>query len=60
MSGEYGEQMDLDSDGYVVAALDHSEIAAPQFAAPSGATDEQMSARVEAMIANRVPGSSQI
>lgn len=45
----------LSSHGYVVAALDHSELVAAELARKPGETDEQKSARVAAWIANRVP-----
>jgi dienelactone hydrolase len=45
----------LSSHGYLVAALDHSEVVAAELARRDGETDEQKTARVEAMIANRVP-----
>ena len=45
----------LSSHGYLVAALDHSEIIAAELAGKEGETDEQKTARVEAWIANRVP-----
>ena len=45
----------LSSHGYVVAALDHSEVIAAELARRDGETDEQKSARVEAVVANRVP-----
>jgi dienelactone hydrolase len=45
----------LSSHGYVVAALDHSEVIAPELARRDGETDEQKTARVEALIASRVP-----
>jgi predicted dienelactone hydrolase len=45
----------LSSHGYVVAALDHSELVAEELARRSGETDEQKTARVTAWIANRVP-----
>jgi predicted dienelactone hydrolase len=45
----------LSSHGYVVAALDHSEIVAVELARRDGETKEQNAARVEAAIANRVP-----
>jgi dienelactone hydrolase len=45
----------LSSHGYVVAALDHSEVVAPELIRREGETDEQKSARVESVIANRVP-----
>lgn len=45
----------LSSHGYLVAALDHSEVVAAELAREEGETDEQKTARVEAWIANRVP-----
>lgn len=45
----------LSSHGYVVAALDHSEVVAVELAGRDGETDEQKTARVEAWIASRVP-----
>lgn len=45
----------LSSHGYVVAALDHSEVIAPELRRREGETDEQKTARVQAWIANRVP-----
>jgi dienelactone hydrolase len=45
----------LSSHGYVVAALDHSETFAPEFARKEGETLEQRAARVEGWIASRVP-----
>lgn len=45
----------LSSHGYLVAALDHSEVVAAELARKDGETDEQKAARVEAWIANRVP-----
>ncbi|MGD1091844.1 MAG: dienelactone hydrolase family protein [Bryobacteraceae bacterium] len=45
----------LCSHGYVVAAMDHSEVIAPEFKGKAGETTEQLNARVEAWIANRVP-----
>jgi predicted dienelactone hydrolase len=45
----------LSSHGYVVAALDHSEMVAAELARKEGETDDQKTARVEAWIANRVP-----
>jgi len=45
----------LSSHGYVVAALDHSEVVAAELKGRDGETAEQLSARVEAWIANRVP-----
>jgi dienelactone hydrolase len=45
----------LASHGYVVAAMDHSELVVPEMARKDGETSEQKSARTEAWIANRVP-----
>lgn len=45
----------LSSHGYVVAALDHSEVVASELARKSVETDEQKAARQDAWIANRVP-----
>ena len=45
----------LSSHGYVVAALDHSEVVAAELARKDGETAEQKQARAEAWIANRVP-----
>jgi dienelactone hydrolase len=45
----------LSSHGYVVAALDHSEVVAPELARRDGETDEQKAARQASWIANRVP-----
>ena len=45
----------LSSHGYVVAALDHSEVVAAELARRDGETAEQKTARAEAWIANRVP-----
>jgi dienelactone hydrolase len=45
----------LSSHGYVVAALDHSEVIAPELRRRDGETGEQKTARVQAWIANRVP-----
>ena len=45
----------LSSHGYVVAALDHSEVITPELARRDGETGEQKTARVQAWIANRVP-----
>lgn len=45
----------LASHGYVVAALDHSEVVAPEFRAQPGETAEQKSARWRALIDARVP-----
>ncbi len=45
----------LSSHGYVVAALDHSEVVAAELAAKSGESSEQKAARAQAWISNRVP-----
>jgi dienelactone hydrolase len=45
----------LSSHGYLVTALDHSEIVAAELAGKEGETDEQKTTRIEAWIANRVP-----
>lgn len=45
----------LASHGYVVAALDPSEIVAPELSRRDGETREQETARREAIIASRVP-----
>jgi dienelactone hydrolase len=45
----------LSSHGYVVAALDHSEVVAPELARKEGETVEEKAARQQAWIANRVP-----
>ncbi len=45
----------LSSHGYVVSALDHSEVIAVELARRDGETDEQKTAQAEAWIANRVP-----
>ena len=45
----------LASHGYVVAALDHSEVVAPELAPREGETETERAARVEAIIASRVP-----
>ncbi|HEY3217265.1 MAG TPA: hypothetical protein VGK93_12315 [Candidatus Eisenbacteria bacterium] len=45
----------LSSHGYVVAALDHSEVVAAELARKDGETDEQRAARAQAWITNRVP-----
>ncbi|HEV7902506.1 MAG TPA: hypothetical protein VGO96_01590 [Pyrinomonadaceae bacterium] len=48
----------LSSHGYVVAALDHSEVVAAELARKSDETEEEKSARWEALIASRVPDVS--
>jgi predicted dienelactone hydrolase len=45
----------LASHGYVVAALDHSEVIAEELKRKEGETSEQLSARADVWIANRVP-----
>jgi dienelactone hydrolase len=45
----------LASHGYVVAALDHSEVIAPDLARPSLESAEHKKARWQAVIASRVP-----
>jgi dienelactone hydrolase len=48
-------QTHLASHGYVVAAMDHSEVVAKELARKEGDTAGQLAARVEAILANRVP-----
>ncbi len=45
----------LASHGYVVAALDHSEVIAPELSSKQNETDEQKRARRDAVIGSRVP-----
>jgi dienelactone hydrolase len=45
----------LASHGYAVAALDHSEAVAPELTAQPGETPEQRTARIDEVIASRVP-----
>jgi dienelactone hydrolase len=45
----------LASHGYAVAALDHSEVVAPELARREGESDAQRDARWQAVIASRVP-----
>ncbi len=45
----------LSSHGYIVAALDHSEVVAPELARKDGESAEQRMARAEGWIVNRVP-----
>ena len=45
----------LASHGYVVAALDHSEVIAPELARKNDETEEQKKARWQAVIDSRVP-----
>jgi predicted dienelactone hydrolase len=45
----------LASHGYVVAAMDHSEVVAPELAGREGETAAERAARIRAIIAGRVP-----
>jgi len=45
----------LASHGYVVAAMDHSEVGAPELARPDGETASERAARIADIIASRVP-----
>jgi len=45
----------LSSYGYIVASLDHSEVSAPELREPQDETAEQRAARMQAVIAGRVP-----
>jgi dienelactone hydrolase len=45
----------LASHGYVVAALDHSEVVAEVLAGRDGETETERAARIDAVIASRVP-----
>jgi predicted dienelactone hydrolase len=45
----------LGSHGYVVAALDHSDVSAAELAPRDAAAEAQKSARVESVVASRVP-----
>jgi dienelactone hydrolase len=45
----------LSSHGYIVAALDHSEVVAPELRRAEGESDEQRAARVATWITSRVP-----
>jgi len=45
----------LASHGYVVAAMDHSEIVAAELARREGETDTDRAARIDAVIGSRVP-----
>lgn len=45
----------LASHGYVVAALDHSEVVAEELARRDGDTETERAARIDAVIASRVP-----
>ncbi|HTC33191.1 MAG TPA: dienelactone hydrolase family protein [Bryobacteraceae bacterium] len=48
----------LSSHGYIVAALDHSEVSAPELRRREGESAEQKAARMQAMIDGRVPDVS--
>ena len=43
------------SHGYLVAALDHSEIVAPELMRKDGETPERVAARIQGLISSRVP-----
>lgn len=45
----------LSSHGYIVAALDHSEVTVPELRGVQGETNEQKAAHMQAVIACRVP-----
>ena len=45
----------LSSHGYIVTALDHSEVTAPELARPQNETEEQKNLRWQAFIESRVP-----
>ena len=45
----------LASHGYVVAAMDHSEVGAPELARRAGETASERAARIDDIIASRVP-----
>ena len=45
----------LSSHGYIVAALDHSEVIAPELTRPQNETEEQQKLRWRAVIESRVP-----
>jgi dienelactone hydrolase len=45
----------LASHGYIVAAMDHSEVVAAELARREGETDTDRAARIDAVIASRVP-----
>jgi Platelet-activating factor acetylhydrolase, isoform II len=50
----------LASRGYIVAGLNHSELAAPELGHRDGEIPEQRAARAEAAIASRVPDIRQL
>ena len=45
----------LASHGYVVAAMDHSEVVAPELAPRQGETPDERLARIDAIVESRVP-----
>ena len=45
----------LASHGYVVAAMDHSEVVAPELARGADETAEERATRIDAIVASRVP-----
>lgn len=45
----------LASHGYVVAAMDHSEVVAPELGPRQGETSDERFARIDAIVASRVP-----
>lgn len=45
----------LASHGYIVAAIDHSEVVAPELARKTGESAEEKKARAKAWVASRVP-----
>lgn len=45
----------LASHGYVVAAMDHSEVVAPELKRPDGESPAERARRIDAIIASRVP-----
>lgn len=45
----------LSSHGYVVAAMDHSEVVSSDLKRPSSESDENKAARIRAVLQNRVP-----
>jgi dienelactone hydrolase len=47
--------MHLASHGYVVAAMDHSEVVAPEFGSRAGESAAERAARIDAVISARVP-----
>src|SRR5690349_10248230 len=45
----------LSSHGYIVAALDHSEVSAAELARRNAETAEEKASRIEALLSSRVP-----